>query len=312
MNITVRQIEFQIAGNTVCGWIYTPGERCKAAVQIVHGMAEHMGRYHEFMRFLAQNGYAACGIDQIGHGRTAEGKQYGFFAERDGWKLLLDCQHKFNKIIRSELPGTPVVLFGHSMGSFVSRVYAAKYPQSINALLLSGTGRIGMKLELAIQLANRSAEKNGARYVDAFIDNMIFGSYNKRFLRDKHKYAWLSSDPEEVRTYAADPACGIKFTASAFRDLFILIRKSDEKICYEAYAPETPLLMISGALDPLGDEGKGPREVCERYIKAGVDDAELRLYENGRHEMLFERNRHQVYEDILEWLDDYFAGDLDD
>ena len=117
MNITVKQIEYKSSatGNTIFGLIYIPAEQACAAVQIVHGMSEHMERYHELMRFLAQNGYVACGIDQLGHGRSAPDEEHlGFFAEQDGWKRLIDDQHKFARIVHAEAHGLRTVLLGHS------------------------------------------------------------------------------------------------------------------------------------------------------------------------------------------------------
>ena len=309
MNITVKQIEFKSTDGVsdLFGWIYIPAEGNRGIVQIVHGMAEHMGRYHEIMRELAQHGYVACGIDQLGHGRSAAGGQLGFFADQDGWRILIDDQNKFNKIIRSELPGGNVVLLGHSMGSFIARLYAAKFPQSVSALIISGTAKAGIRVETAIQLANRSVKKNGAAYPDAGLDKLAFGNFNDQFQPAKTKFDWLSRDREAVRLYTDDARCGFLFTASAFRDLFILIRKANARRCYENTLPTLPVLLISGSMDPVGEFGKGPEQVYERYVKAGVADVELVLYEGGRHEMLHENNRAQVCLELLGWLDRHLS-----
>ncbi|WP_101909878.1 alpha/beta fold hydrolase [Marasmitruncus massiliensis] len=309
MNITVKQIEFKSTDGVsgLFGWIYIPAEGNRGVIQIIHGMAEHMGRYHEFMRELAQHGYVACGIDQLGHGRSAAGAPLGFFAEQDGWRILIDDQYKFNKIIRSEIPGCNVVLLGHSMGSLIARLFAAKYPQSLSALIISGTTRAGIRVETAIQLANRSVKKNGPAYPDAGLDKLAFGNYNDQFQPAKTKFDWLSRDRELVRLYTDDARCGFLFTASAFRDLFILIRKANARKCYANTLLTLPILLISGSMDPAGEFGKGPEQVYERYIKAGVSDVELVLYEGGRHEMLNENNRAQVYLELLDWLDKHLA-----
>ena len=306
MNITVRQIEFQKEGRTVYGWIYTPSGQIKAVVQIVHGMAEHMGRYHEWMRYLAHNGYATCGIDQIGHGRTAQDR-FGYFAEQNGWRLMLECQRKFNKIVRSELPGKPVVLLGHSMGSFVARICAARFAGMADAMLLSGTARGGVKLELAIQLANRSVRKNGSDFIDHTIHALAFGGFNRKFLQENSPNAWLSRDEQTTSQYAADPMCGFVLSASGYRDLFILMRKANEKACFAELDCSMPVMLFAGTDDPVGEYGKGPREVCDRYAAAGVSDLQLLLYQGGRHEMLAEFNREQVYKDVLVWLEERFG-----
>lgn len=305
MNITIRQIEFKSTNevNTVFGWIYIPSEPAPGIVQIVHGMAEHMGRYHETMRFLAQNGYVACGIDHIGHGRSAQDEKYGFFGEKDGWKTLIDDQYKFYKIVQAEIcDKRPPIMLGHSMGSFVARLYAVKFPQAISGLILSGTARGGIKVEMAIQAANHSARKNGALYIDLDLDRLAFGGFNDRFKPIENEFDWITRDPDDVRQYSNDPQCGFKFTASAFRDLFILISKANERKCFEAFPKGIPLLLISGAMDPVGEYGKGPALTYKRYVKAGVADVEMALYEGGRHELFHEVNRRQIIEELLVWL----------
>lgn len=305
MNITVKQIQFKSTDgqSELFGWIYIPACSNGTIVQIVHDMAEHMGRYHEFMRELAQHGYVACGIDQLGHGRSAKTDQFGFFAERDGWKMLIDDQHKFNKIIQSELPGHHCVLIGHSMGSLIARLYAARFPQTICGLIISGTSRAGFRVETAIQIANRSVKKYGPHYPDPGIDKLAFGNYNDYFQPAKTKFDWLSRDWEMVRLYTEDNRCGFLLTTAAFRDLFILIRNANNRKCFENTPSDLPILLVSGAMDPVGDYGKGPTQVYERYRKSGVTDVELILYEGGRHEMLNECNRMQVYSDLLGWLE---------
>ena len=211
MNITVRQIEFRSTNgtDTIFGWIYIPAGPVRAAVQISHGMVEHMGRYHEFMRWLAQQGYAACGVDHLGHGRSARDDGHlGYFAEQDGWKRLVDDQHKFNKIIRSEVPGAPVVLLGHSMGSFVARLYAAKYPRTIAGLVLCGTARAGVRVDFGRRLAARSIKKNGELYRDHDLQHLVFGRYNDRCVPAVTGYEWLSRNTALVERYADDPRCG--------------------------------------------------------------------------------------------------------
>lgn len=306
MNLNVRQISFRgCDGNDATGWLYLPGEPVRAAVQICHGMTDHMGRYHEFMRYLAENGYAACGADHPGHGRSAA-QGYGFFAEQEGGRLLIDNQYKFYKIIGKELPGCPVVLLGHSMGSFVARLFAAKYPAALSGLALSGTGRGNPMLDPAIVLAGRSAKKHGARYVDKKLDALAFGMFNRPFAAEHPKSGWLTRDLEQVRRYSEDPMCNFTFTVSALRDLFLLLRACNEKSCFSGVPKNLPLLIFSGSMDPVGERGKGARQVYERYASAGMTDAQFILYEGGRHEMLNETNRQQVYGDILQWLDHHF------
>lgn len=307
MNITVRQIEFKSTNgtDTIFGWMYMPSD-CRGVVQVVHGMAEHMGRYHEFMRFLAQNGYAACGIDQIGHGRSAGEGKYGYIAKQDGWKRLVEDQYKFHKIIDSELPGKANVMLGHSMGSLVSRIYVSKYPQAADGLIVIGTARGGLRVELAMAMAASSIKKNGEMYRDRKLHQLIFGRYNERVKPSKSGDDWLSRDAEQVKRYADDPACGFIFTASGFHDLFKITQAANEQVCFASTPKELPIILLSGMMDPVGEYGKGVRQVCDRYVKAGVADVELALYEGARHELLAENNKTQVWDEVLDWLSDHF------
>ena len=310
MNITIKQIEFKSSNGQaqVFGWIYQP-ERVKAAVQIVHGMSEHMGRYHEFMHGLAQQGYVACGIDQLGHGRTAEGGRKGFFAEQDGWKRLLDDQARFHRIVSSELPGLRCFLLGHSMGSFIARLYAARYPQSLAGLVVMGTARSGLRTELAMRMAAASVRKNGPYFVDHSFDKYLYGTFNQSFSPKATNFDWLSRDAQEVQRYLNDPACGFTFTAAGLRDLFTLLNSCNQPKCFSSLEKSMPLLLLSGDQDPVGEFGVGPTQVYNRYLKAGLQDVELVLYNGARHELLHETNRQQVCRDLLDWLKANAADD---
>lgn len=307
MNITVRQIEFKSTDgvNTVFGWIYIPAEPARGVVQISHGMAEHMGRYHDFMRYLAQNGYIACGIDHIGHGRSAGSGQYGYFGEQNGWSTLVDDQHKFHKIVCREVPDQQrFILLGHSMGSFVARLYAARYPQSLSGLVLSGTARGGVKVSIGLRAAEYSVKKNGGAHVDRSLNRLAFHGFNDHNKPTRTGFDWLSRDTEWVRGYIDDPQCGFVFTAAAFRDLFTLMHRANERACFAAVPHELPILLLSGLDDPVGEYGKGPARVCDEYSRAGVAAVELALFEGGRHEMLGESNRCEVWERALLWLNE--------
>lgn len=305
MNLTVREFSYRTTHGNAVGWIYQPAGTVRAAVQICHGMCEHMGRYHEFMRYLAKCGYAVCGTDHPGHGRTAGNNQLGFFASDEGGRLLLENQHIFYKIIQKEL-GCPVVMLGHSMGSFVARLFASRYPGALSGLILSGTGRAVPLLGAATLLAQRSIAKNGPQYVDCALDQFVFGLFNKPFEAEHPTKGWLSRDPEQVRRFCSDPLCTFTFSSSAIRDLLLLIRSSNQKDCFAHTDRNLPLLLFSGDTDPVGERGKGVRQVYGRYVAQGLTDVQIILYEGGRHEMLNEINRRQVYGDIRHWLDVHF------
>lgn len=307
MNVTIREISFRGSDkNPAVGWLYQPAtEQIRGIIQICHGMTEHMGRYHEFMRYLARSGYIVCGADHPGHGRSAV-NGHGFFAPENGNLLLVENQYLFSRIMQKEFPGYPLILFGHSMGSFAARIYAAKYPSVLAGLILSGTGRGHFFLDAAIASARYSIRRHGPRHIDKKLDQFVFGMFNRPFASEHPHSGWLSRDMEQVRLYCNDPACNFTFTVSALRDLLLLMRASNQKNCFSSASKDLHLLVFSGSQDPVGEQGKGVRQVYEHYVAAGVHDAQLNLYEGGRHEMLNEVNRCQVYQDILRWLNQRF------
>ena len=138
-------ISFKSSNGTdiVAGYYYTcPGMEPRCILQISHGMCEYIGRYDDFAGYMAQKGYVVCGNDHLGHGATSSGPNGtdGYFAEKDGRKFVLQDLHEMNRLAREAYPGRPVILLGHSMGSFFARLYAATYPETISGLVLSGTG----------------------------------------------------------------------------------------------------------------------------------------------------------------------------
>lgn len=278
-------------------------------LQIVHGMAEHMERYHLFCQFLAGKGLAVCIHDQAGHGQSASSPAaLGFFGESGGVEnvqqdidLLADIVLK--KL--ADLPNGPKfwrrVLFGHSMGSFISRCYCTRPNINLAGAIFSGTKGSDPALSLGLLLAKRSVRKNGALFKDKFLASLSSQGNLKRIPQPKTEFDWLTRDQAIVDAYVADPWCGYTFTAAGYRDLFswlILVSRKD----WAAGVPASlPVLLISGSEDPVGQYGKGPRQVLQR-LQATDHRAELKIYEGCRHEVLNEINCQEIWQDILSWL----------
>ncbi|MEG2037436.1 MAG: alpha/beta fold hydrolase, partial [Ruthenibacterium sp.] len=143
--VTKDTVRYKSANGTdeIVGYYYTCEEiKPKAVLQISHGMCEYIGRYDAFADYMAQHGYAVCGNDHLGHGETSrgEGGVDGYFADKDGRKYVLQDLHRMNCLASKRFPGLPILLLGHSMGSFFARLYAGTYPETIQGLILSGTG----------------------------------------------------------------------------------------------------------------------------------------------------------------------------
>lgn len=275
----------------------------KGIVQIAHGMAEHAKRYEAFAHFLVEKGFIVYANDHRGHGHSIDlPDEQGFFAARNGFQHAVDDMKTLNDNIHEAYPNIPVFLFGHSMGSFLSRRYAQLYGNTIDGLILSGTGYDqGFAGKLGIQLAKVEIRRIGMRTPSPLLDKLVFGNYNKAFAPARTKFDFLSRDEDAVDVYVDDPKCGFTSTAGFFHDLFrglSLIHKKRE-VARTPYS--LPIFILSGDADPVGDAGEGVMKVADLYQRY-CENVDVKLYRDGRHEMLHEINREEVYEDIYHWL----------
>jgi alpha-beta hydrolase superfamily lysophospholipase len=291
-------------------WLPDSQSDVKAVVQIAHGMAEHAGRYERFAKTLVEAGYAVYSSDLRGHGKTVGSlDKLGHFADEKGWETVVDDLHILMGIIKKENPQLPVFLFGHSMGSFFARHYAMLYGNEIVGLVLSGTaGDPGLGGKIALLIGKREAKKKGRKAKSPTMDKLLFGMYNKAFKPNRTKFDWLSRDTAEVDKYINDPMCGKVLSAGLYCDVikglfFINKRDNISKI-----PKNLPIYLFSGTLDPVGaktpwsGKTKGVLQVYNNFVKAGIQDVTYKFYPGGRHEMLNELNREEVFKDVITWL----------
>lgn len=283
-----------------------PDSKPRAVVQIAHGIAEHIDRYRPFMEFLADNGFVVAGNDHLGHGKSIRvPEEQGFFAEKDGWWRVVDDMDKLHDIMSNEYPELPYVLFGHSMGSFLTRTYLIKHPDKYDGVILSGTGHQSPALVLGGNAAaSVMAKLNGAMGDGAKLDSLAFGTYLNKIENPRTKFDWLSRDTEQVDKYIADPLCGFVGKIGLYRDMMQGIKFITDKKNIAQMNKEKPVYFMSGDGDPVGDYGKGVERAYKAFCDAGLHDVFMRLYPGGRHEMLNETNKEQVYQDILNWLNE--------
>ena len=283
-----------------------PDSKPRAVVQIAHGIAEHIDRYRPFMEFLADNGFVVAGDDHLGHGKSIRvPDEQGFFAEKDGWWRVVDDMDKLHDIMSNEYPELPYMLFGHSMGSFLTRTYLIKHPDKYDGVILSGTGHQSPALVLGGNAAaSVMAKLNGAMGDGAKLDSLAFGTYLNKIENPRTKFDWLSRDTEQVDKYIADPLCGFVGKIGLYRDMMQGIKFITDKKNIAQMNKEKPVYFMSGDGDPVGDYGKGVERAYKAFCDAGLHDVFMRLYPGGRHEMLNETNKEQVYQDILSWLNE--------
>jgi len=301
-------IEFHYLSSTGVNRIRTikcyPDSKPKAIVQIAHGVADHIDRYKDFMAYLADNGFLVVGNDHLGHGHSIQHPiEQGFFAYHDGWQHVVNDMHRLRCIASEEFPEIPYILFGHSMGSFLTRTYIIQHPECYDAAIISGTGHMKpTMINSGYALASNIAKLKGVRYISKLIDNIAFGTYNNAFKPVRTKYDWISRDESQVDKYAADPFCGFIATASLFRDMMAGLKFITDQNNIQKMNKFKPIYFMSGDMDPVGENGKGVERAYKAFCDAGIMDIYLKLYKDGRHEMLNEINKEEVYQDILRWI----------
>lgn len=301
-----KDFKLQVTNDiTLLGVIYEPDGESKGVVQICHGMAEHIGRYDEFMQFLCNNGYVVVAYDQRGHGKTAGSvEKLGYMSDNDNFQALVDDLYKVNQYVHENYPNKLIYLFGHSMGSFVSQRFIELHSSSIDGCILSGSSfNNGLTFKLGHILASIITKFKDRKYISRMMDNLSFQSYNKKFKPNITTVDWLSRDMDNNRRYVEDPYCGTIFTVSFFKDLtggFKTISKNIELV-----NNELPIYIMSGDCDPVGNFGKGTTKLYKKLKNSGIKDLTLKLYKDGRHEMLNEINKDEVYNNILEWINNH-------
>lgn len=299
-----KELNLQVTNEIILkGYIYEPVTEPKAIIQICHGMAEHIDRYDHFMNFLCDKGYIVIGYDQRGHGKTAGSvENCGYMDDSNNIDVLVQDIHKVVRFAKNAYPDKNIYLFGHSMGSFVSQRFVELYDNEINGLILSGSSfNDGFIIKIGNLLASLITKLKGRRHISKLINNLSLGSYNKKFEPAKTEVDWLSRDEENNIKYINDEYCGMIFSVSYFKDLtstFSLIAKDLELI-----NDDLPIYIMSGDNDPVGNFGKGTTLLFNKLQGVGIRDLTLKLYKDGRHEMLNEINKEEVYNNIIEWLE---------
>lgn len=280
----------------------------KAIIQIVHGMAEYIDRYDDVARYFAEKGYAVYGNDHIGHGQSVNAKYpLGYFGEdnKNGDIFVADVK-KLTNLAKRDYPGVPCVLFGHSMGSFITRAYIGRHGYAIDAAVICGTSGPIAGVDFAISLAEKFSEKNGKKE-GKLLNKLAFSTYN---LKTWHRtpFDWLSKDKENVRRYMKDPLCGFCFTNRGFYDLLTLNRYIFTPSVIRGCPKDLPLFFIAGTKDPVGAYGKGVRQSAKLYKKAGVKTVKVKLYSGSRHEIHNDRDKVDVYNDIIHFINSSIAA----
>ncbi len=288
---------------TIYGNSYTPDGEVRAVVAIHHGMAEHQQRYRGFIEYLVSNGYAVFMHDMANHGKSNQDfAMTGYFGKENGYKALVEDYFTSFKRAKLAYPDKKIVCMGHSMGSFIVRCFTAWHNDAgFDGAIYMGTGGANPIAAIGDKLSSIIAKATGYTKKVKFLDSMAFGAYGNK-TEKRTGFDWLTRDEAIVDEYIADDYCGFLFSAQGMNDLVKLNIAANTDDWYNAVPKELNILVTSGAEDPVGEYGKGIEDIKGKLATTGHFNAEVKLYDGARHEILNEINKDEVYADILSWL----------
>lgn len=314
MNITKTEGSYPSSDgkNTIFYTIWKPDCNPRAVVQISHGMCEYVDRYDEVARKLCERGFIVCGNDHLGHGRSIGAKEdLGYFGESDGDLYLVRDLYALNQLMRKTYRSLPYVLLGHSFGSFIARAYMVGHGDSVDGLVLSGTSAGKQPVKLGLRVSAFLAKRKGGQYRSKLLDRMVFGSYNKRVKLPSGKksgYEWITTNVRALTDYADDYRCTFIFTLQGFYDLFTLLGFVNSEEWYKKMPKGTPVFLIGGDGDPVGDYGKDIPFIAEQLLDADSSDITYKIYPDERHEVLTGLTRAQAIADVGDFVDRVIEG----
>ena len=279
-------------------YLHWPVATPKAALVIAHGMVEHPARYDDLASYLTDNQIAVYGIYHIGHGPDAA--HLNHMGEGDFDR----CVDHLHQLVQRAIAETaaPVILLGHSMGSFISQLYVTKY-KDLSGLILSGSTKAAPIAKIGAMLATvLTALSRDKTRPSPFMNTMAFGAYNKAFPDPRTDFDWLSRDPEQVDKYVEDPLCGGICSISFYKNLTCGMARMGSAKLTRNVPKELPVYIQGGSMDPVSDMGKGLYALRDQYVSLGLKRVELEVYEGARHEIFNETNRAQVYQNTLSFI----------
>lgn len=284
-------------------WLDENKKQYKGIIQLVHGMSEHILKYENFACFMASNGFIVCGNDHIGHGRSVKNKdEFGYFGEgKYNYVKLVKDIRRLNLKIKKMYPYLSITLIGHSMGSFLARDYTYRYPNSIDRSIFIGTSGNNPLLLGGLKMCDFKIKTGKGKERGYFVNKLAFGSYNSKYENVKTEFDWICSDENVVKKSMEDDKFGFIFTYAGYYDLFRVLKTVSSNKWYKGLDKRIPILLMAGKDDPVGNYGKGVTEVYKKLIKQNID-TEIILYNGMRHEILNEKNKFKVYNDILNWI----------
>jgi alpha-beta hydrolase superfamily lysophospholipase len=304
--ITPNQIQVTLStGLPIQAWCILP-DKPVAVLQLLHGMMEHSERYRPFAEFMTGQGIAVYAADHPGHGKSVQSADdLGHLDVKSGWKEIMEAQKALREQIDREHPGLPVVLMGHSFGSTVARSFIQRHGREFPfaGLILSGAMQQPYAmLHAGLDLIALQKAFYGQRHRSKLMITLGHGQYAKPFAPTRTSFDWLSSVPEVVDAYIADPLCGYACTLGYYQNFFEALQETWKGSNIRKMPSQLPVLLMGGSLDPAIRQGKDTQLLADKYRLCGIQNLTVKLFPGGRHEMLNEANREEVREFVKEWI----------
>lgn len=274
-------------------------------IHILHGMAEHSGRYDEAAAYFVSKGYVVSAHDHRGHGKTSamNGKR-GHFGDEAGFDHVVSDVYEVVTHVKKAYPTERFILIGHSMGSFIARRFIQLHGEVVDLVALSGTGDDGGIPRFGGQaLGFIFGKQKGYSEQNPLLNELVFGGFNRRINKPLTTFDWLSKNPTHVFSYLSDEYCGFIPTTQFFLDLFHGLGVIHDPSEIAKIPKKLPILLFSGTEDPVGNHGKALWKVAKQYEAAGISRVTVCLFEDGRHELLNDSSRPEVIQAVREWIE---------
>lgn len=272
-------------------------------VQILHGMCEYKERYYDFMKYLAEHGYLCVIHDHRGHGKSVvTDADLGYFYDA-GYEGLIEDAHQLTELVKSVVNDVPYILLGHSMGSLVARCYLKTYDDEIDKVVILGSPSMRRGTKMGLHVIRMIGTCKGRRRHSRLADYMmIHSSYEKRFQKEKLQHAWICSDKNVVDAFNEDRYCNFTFTLDGYENLICLLQQTYSKNGWEMHHPDLQIKFFSGKDDPCAISPSDFGRSIHFMKDLGYKNVLGAMYKGMRHEILNEKGRKRVYQDIYDFI----------
>ncbi len=289
-----------IDGLNISYLVTIPENEPIAILQIAHGMLEPKERFLHMMEYFTEKGFICVINDHRGHGESVlSSKDLGYFYQ-GGYKGMVEDMHTLTTIIKKDYPDKKLFIYGHSMGSMVSRCYMKNYDADIDAIILNGSASYNPLLNGGLLLTRTMKLFRGEHHCSPFINKLIFGGFNQKASSSAN--GWICSDPKVVAAYDVNPKCNFTFTLNGFENLMLLMKETYSIEGWHVDNPELPIIFTSGADDPCYGGEKKFHQTVSKIKDVGYKKVSYKLFPKMLHETHNEIGKEEFFEYILDFL----------